>query len=41
MPLDEMGIDGNTHGMMAENNSVELAQIISRWLEKTLGQRGP
>ena len=41
MPLDEMGIDGNTHGMMAESNSLELAKIVSRWLEKTLGQRGP
>ncbi len=30
--LDDIGIEGNTHGMMGETNNGEIAQLIAGWL---------
>ena len=34
--LEDVGIHGNGHMMMLENNNMEIAAVMSRWLEKTL-----
>jgi hypothetical protein len=34
--LAEIGIHGNGHMMMLEKNNLEIAEIMSRWLEKAL-----
>jgi pimeloyl-ACP methyl ester carboxylesterase len=34
--LAEHGLKGNSHNMMQEKNSDEIAAVIHRWLEKTL-----
>jgi len=34
--LADAGIHGNGHMMMLENNNMEIAAVMSRWLEKTL-----
>lgn len=36
MKLADMGIKGNSHNMMQEKNSDEIAEAIYQWLEKTL-----
>jgi len=32
--LDEIGIEGNTHGMMGETNNGEIARLIADWLAR-------
>ncbi len=32
MHLPEMGIRGNTHAMMQENNSRQIADLVCDWL---------
>lgn len=32
--LPEIGIRGNSHFLMAENNNQQLAQLIENWLKK-------
>jgi hypothetical protein len=34
--LAELGVKGNSHNMMQEKNSDEIAAVIHQWLEKTL-----
>jgi len=34
--LEEAGIHGNGHMMMLEKNNMEIAELLSRWIEKTL-----
>ena len=34
--LAEIGINGNGHMMMLEKNNMEIAAVISRWLEKSV-----
>ena len=34
--LPEIGIKGNTHMLMQDNNSIELAALLSTWIEKRL-----
>jgi pimeloyl-ACP methyl ester carboxylesterase len=34
--LEDIGIHGNGHMMMLEKNNMEIAAVMSRWLEKTL-----
>jgi pimeloyl-ACP methyl ester carboxylesterase len=34
--LPEIGINGNTHMMMQDNNSIELAALLSTWIENRL-----
>ena len=34
--LADLGIKGNSHNMMQEKNSDEIAEVIYQWLEKTL-----
>ena len=34
--LADLGIKGNSHDMMQEKNSNEIAAVIDQWLEKTL-----
>ena len=34
--LADLGIKGNSHNMMQEKNSNEIAAVIHQWLEKTL-----
>ena len=33
MHLPEMGIRGNTHAMMQENNSRQIADMVCDWLK--------
>ena len=37
--LAEVGIHGNGHMMMLETNNLEIAAVISRWLDKALRVR--
>ena len=37
--LAELGIKGNSHVMMQEKNSKEIAAVIYGWLDKALGTR--
>jgi len=34
--LADVGIHGNGHMMMLEKNNMEIAAVMSRWIEKTL-----
>ncbi len=34
--LADIGIRGNGHMMMLEKNNMEIAAVISRWLDKAL-----
>jgi len=34
--LPDVGIHGNGHGMMLEKNNMEVATVLSQWLEKTV-----
>ena len=34
--LADIGIHGNGHMMMLEKNNMEIAAVMSRWIEKTL-----
>jgi len=34
--LPDVGIRGNGHGMMLEKNNMEVAAVLSQWLEKTV-----
>jgi hypothetical protein len=34
--LAERGIHGNSHNMMQEKNSDDIAEVIYQWLEKAL-----
>ena len=34
--LDEIGVHGNGHMMMLEKNNMQIAAVMSRWLEKTI-----
>jgi hypothetical protein len=33
--LADVGIRGNSHVMMMEKNSKQIAAVIARWLDKT------
>ena len=37
--LADAGIHGNGHMMMLEKNNLEIATVMSRWIEKTLSSR--
>ena len=34
--LADIGIHGNGHMMMLENNNLEISAVMSKWLDKTL-----
>ena len=34
--LADLGIRGNSHNMMQEKNSDDIAEVIYQWLEKAL-----
>ena len=34
--LADLGVRGNSHVMMMEKNSKQIAGVIARWLDKTL-----
>ncbi len=34
--LSDIGVHGNGHMMMLEKNNMEIADVISRWLTKSL-----
>jgi len=36
---DDLGIHGNTHMMMLENNSEDIADIIIKWIDKNVKER--
>ena len=38
--LAEVGIHGNGHNMMLEKNNMEVATVLSRWLAKTIPDKG-
>ena len=38
--LEDVGIHGNGHMMMLEKNNMEIAAVMSRWIEKTLPSGG-
>ena len=38
--LADLGIHGNGHLMLIENNSSQLAGIVDKWLDKKLSRRG-
>ena len=38
--LADVGIHGNGHMMMLEKNNMEIAAVMSRWIEKTASFRG-
>ena len=40
MHLPEMGIRGNTHAMMQENNSRQIADLVCDWLAKKVPSGG-
>ena len=37
--LPEIGIKGNSHMLMQDRNSLEVAEWLAGWLERTLGER--
>jgi pimeloyl-ACP methyl ester carboxylesterase len=38
--LADIGIHGNGHMMMLENNNLEISAVMSKWLDKTLPRAG-
>ena len=38
--LADLGIHGNSHGMMLEENNQEIAGVIAHWLDKALPVNG-
>jgi len=38
--LGELGIRGNSHVMMLESNSRDIAAVIARWLDQALPSKG-
>ena len=38
--LPELGIKGNSHMLMQDDNSLELADWLLAWIEKNIGQGG-
>ena len=39
MMLPEMGIRGNSHMPMQDNNSLEIAALLDRWMEEHVGRQ--
>lgn len=39
--LPEIGIKGNTHMLMQDDNSIELAALLSTWIEKHITSKNP
>ena len=38
--LPELGIKGNSHMLMQDDNSLELADWLLAWIDKNIGQGG-
>ena len=38
--LPEIGIRGNSHMLMQDNNSIEIADWLNAWLDKNVGHKG-
>ncbi len=34
--LEDVGLRGNNHQMMAEKNSAEIARYLQKWIEKNI-----